>query len=223
VFAAVCVAIAGAAQAAAQDPRVRRDSIADTTAARRDSIARAEAERQRLLRLQAMAADTIKAPLARADVPRSLGIGEPYTWDRNRLPATGALTLGELVDRVPGVTSFRSGWISAPEMAALNGRFGRVRIFLDGVELDPLNSRLRGQHDLSLIDLWHLEDATIETGARPSAKLARHQHDANYSHRHPHRRPANEFLRRVLRQAISEWTGIAACGESLRDDRPANR
>ena len=112
-----------------------------------------------------MAADTIKPPLARAELPRSLGIGEPYAWDRRRLPATGALTLGELVDRVPGVTSFRSGWISAPEMAALNGRFGRVRIFLDGIELDPLDSRLRGQHDLSLIDLWHLEDATIEPGA----------------------------------------------------------
>ena len=162
MYAAVCVAIAGAAQAAAQVPTVRRDSTSDSTAARRDSIARVEAERQRLLRL---AADTIKAPLARADVPRSLAIGEPYAWDRSRLPATGALTLGELVDRVPGVTSFRKGWISAPEMAALNGRFGRVRIFLDGVELDPLNSRLRGQHDLSLIDLWHLEDATIETGA----------------------------------------------------------
>jgi hypothetical protein len=164
VTAAIALAVAAPA-AGAQDPVVRRDSLADTTAARRDSIARVEAERQRLLRLQAMAADTIKAPLARAEVPRSLAIGEPYTWDRRRLPATGALTLGELVDRVPGVTSFRSGWISAPEMAALNGRFGRVRIFLDGIELDPLNSRLRGQHDLSLIDLWHLEDATIETGA----------------------------------------------------------
>ena len=69
------------------------------------------------------------------------------------------------MDRIPGVTSFRAGWISAPEMAALNGRFGRVRIFLDGIELDPLNSRLRGQHDLSLIDLWQLDDATVETGA----------------------------------------------------------
>jgi hypothetical protein len=119
----------------------------------------------RLARLLARAADTIKAPLARAEIPRSLSIGEPYAWDRNRLPATGALTLGELVDRIPGVTSYRAGWISAPEMAALNGRFGRVRIFLDGIELDPLNSRLRGQHDLSLIDLWNLEDATVETGA----------------------------------------------------------
>lgn len=152
-------------EAGAQDPVVRRDSTADTTAAARDSIARLEAERQRLARLRAQAADTIKVPLGRADVPRTLGIGEPYAWDRNRLYATGALTLGELVDRIPGVTSFRAGWISAPEMAALNGRFGRVRIFLDGIEVDPLNSRLRGQHDLSLIDLWHLEDATVETGA----------------------------------------------------------
>jgi hypothetical protein len=165
-MAAAILGIACVAPAArAQDPVVRRDSTADTTAARRDSIARVAAERQRLERLRALAADTIKAPLARAEVPRSLAIGEPYSWDRNGLVATGALTLGELVDRVPGVTSFRAGWISAPEMASLNGRFGRVRIFLDGIELDPLNSRLRGQHDLSLIDLWQLEDATVETAA----------------------------------------------------------
>ena len=148
----------------AQDPVARRDSIA-ADSVRRDSVARADAERLRVERLRALAADTIKAPIARADVPATRSIGESYTWDRNRLYATGALTLGELIDRLPGVTTFRAGWISAPEMAALNGRFGRVRIFLDGVELDPLNSRLNGQHDLSLIDLWQLEDATIETGA----------------------------------------------------------
>jgi hypothetical protein len=150
------------ARAHGQIPPVRQDSTTDTTAARRDSIARVEAAR--LARLRALA-DTIKAPIARAEVPPSLAIGQRYSWDRNGLPATGALTLGELIDRVPGVTSFRAGWIAAPEMAAVNGRFRRVRIFLDGIELDPLNSRLRGQHDLSLIDLFQLEDATIEPGA----------------------------------------------------------
>ena len=163
----VAVVFAGATTVTAvgaQDPVPRRDSVvADSV--RRDSIARAEAERLRVERLRALAADTIKAPLARADVPTVRAIGEPYAWDRNRLYATGALTLGELIDRLPGVTSFRAGWISAPELAALNGRFGRVRIFLDGVEFDPLSSRLNGQHDLSLIDLWQLEDATIEPGA----------------------------------------------------------
>jgi hypothetical protein len=157
-------ATAPARQSSAQVP-VRPDTTAlDTAAARRDSIARAESERQRLA-LLARAADTIKAPLGRAELPTAIAIGERYTWSRDQLAATGALTLGELVDRIPGVTSFRAGWISAPEMAAVNGRFGRIRIFLDGVEMDPLNSRLRGQHDLSLIDLWQLEDATIETGA----------------------------------------------------------
>jgi len=161
---AFAVTVVTAAGVGAQNP-VRRDSTADTTAARRDSLARVESERLRQERLRALAADTIKAPIARADVPPTLAIGEPYAWDRNRLYATGALTLGELLDRIPGVTSFRAGWISAPEMAALNGRFGRVRIFLDGVEVDALSSRLRGQHDLSLIDLWQLEDVTVETAA----------------------------------------------------------
>jgi hypothetical protein len=161
-FAAIVVTVPGAA---AQDPVVRRDTTADTTAARRDSLARVEAERLRLARLRALAADTIKAPIAQAEVPPSLAIGEAFAFDRNRLYESGALTLGELIDRIPGVTSFRAGWISAPEMAALNGRFGRVRIFLDGIEFDALNSRLGGQHDLSLIDLWQLEDATIEPAA----------------------------------------------------------
>jgi hypothetical protein len=161
-FAAIVVTAPGAA---AQDPVVRRDTTADTTAARRDSLARVEAERLRLARLRALAADTIKAPIAQAEVPPSLAIGEAFAFDRNRLYESGALTLGELIDRIPGVTSFRAGWISAPEMAALNGRFGRVRIFLDGIEFDALNSRLGGQHDLSLIDLWQLEDATIEPAA----------------------------------------------------------
>ena len=160
------IATAPARQSLAQNP-VRPDTATvDTSAARRDSIARAEAERIRLAGIiAARAADTIKAPLGRAEIPLSLSIGEPYAWSRDRLATTGALTLGELIDRVPGVTSFRAGWISAPEMAAVNGRFGRVRIFLDGVEVDALSSRLGGQHDLSLIDLWQLDDATIETGA----------------------------------------------------------
>ncbi len=151
----------------AQDPVVRRDSTADSAtvaAARRDSVARAETERLRLARLRALA-DTIKSPIARAEVPVPLAVGGAPAWDRNQLFASGALTLGELLDRLPGVTTYRAGWISAPEMVAILGRFGRVRIFLDGVELDALSSRLNGQHDFSLIDLWQLDDATVEMGA----------------------------------------------------------
>lgn len=150
--------------AAAQVVPVRPDSAA----AVRDSLARdsarAEAERQQAARQRALA-DTLRAPLARAEVPVVLSVGPPWAWDRDPLWSTGALTLGELVDRVPGVSTFRSGWIAAPEMAAYLGAFGRIRVFMDGVELDGLNARMDGQLDLSMVDLWHLEDATIEPGA----------------------------------------------------------
>jgi hypothetical protein len=140
-------------------PPTRPDSIAagDSVAADSARVAR-ELARQRAL------VDTLRRPLARAAIPAIASVDAPMTWNREALWATGALTLGELVDRVPGVTTFRSGWIAAPEMAAWLGRFGRVRIFLDGIELDGLNARMRGLPDLSSIDLWHLEDAVIEPG-----------------------------------------------------------
>lgn len=170
--------------AGAQDPdslaRARRDSIARVDSiARADSIARREAlarqdsiardsvariEAARLQRFRVMS-DTLKAPLARAPLPPSLSVSDPYSWDRQGLVRSGAFTLGELVDRIPGATSYQAGWISAPEMVAVNGRFARVRFFLDGVELDPLSSRLNGQHDVSLIDMFQLEDITTEPSA----------------------------------------------------------
>jgi hypothetical protein len=157
--------------AGAQDPdttAARRDSIARRDSVVRDSVARdslAKVEATRQARLRALAADTIKVPTARPQMPPSLAISEPYAWDRPGIIRSGAFTLGELVDRIPGVSSYRAGWISAPEMASVNGRFGRVRFFLDGVELDPLNSRLDGQHDLTLIDMFELEDITTEPSA----------------------------------------------------------
>lgn len=136
----------------AQDTtRVQRDTVAAQDTAASDSARRA--------------ADTLKAPLARAHVPVVTTIGPSWTWERDPLIATGALTLGELLERVPGLSVFRTGWIASPEQAAYMGQFGRVRIFSDGIELDPLDARTNGLHDLSFIDLWQLEDATIEQTA----------------------------------------------------------
>jgi hypothetical protein len=150
--------------AARRDSIARRDSVTRDSVAR-DSVARVDAARQERARALIAAADTLKRPVARPEIPPSLAVSEPYAWDRPGLIRSGAFTLGELVDRIPGVTSYRAGWISAPEMAAVNGRFGRVRFFLDGVELDPLNSRLDGQHDLTLIDMFELEGITSEISA----------------------------------------------------------
>jgi len=109
--------------------------------------------------------DTIKAPLAHAPVPRLIGIGEQYHWDRDSMFATGAFNLIDLLDLVPGVTIFRSGWLSSPAQAAYLGDPTHIRIFYDGVEVDALNPSTGRVLDLTTIQLWTLEDVTIERNA----------------------------------------------------------
>jgi hypothetical protein len=111
------------------------------------------------------AADSIKAPLARAEVPPPADIGEPYRWNREELFSSGALTLGELLGRIPGVTAFASGWIASPQMNSYVGDFRRIRLFYDGVELDPLDVRIGPMHDFAAIPTWTLEELVVERAA----------------------------------------------------------
>ena len=71
----------------------------------------------------------------------------------------------DLLDRIPGVTTFRSGWIATPQTATFNADFRRLRIFYDGIEMDVLDTRAGGVLDLSTIQLWTLEQLTIERSA----------------------------------------------------------
>lgn len=109
--------------------------------------------------------DSIKAPIGRFADPATDEIGPQYQWNRAQLFATGALTLVDLLDRLPGVTTFRSGWIATPQTATFNADFRRVRVFYDGIELDVLDNRAGGVLDLSTIQLWTLEHLTIERSA----------------------------------------------------------
>jgi hypothetical protein len=106
-----------------------------------------------------------KARLAHAEVPELLDIGHHFRWNRDELMASGALTLADLVDEVPGITGFRVGWISSPALSAYNGNVARVRVFYDGIELDALDPRLYNQIDLATIQLFTLEEVAIERGA----------------------------------------------------------
>ncbi|MDQ3699077.1 MAG: hypothetical protein M3373_13815 [Gemmatimonadota bacterium] len=134
----------------------RRDSLAaDSLRARADSVAADTAAR----------ADTIKAPIARAEMPALVGIGEPFRWDRAALFSSGATTVGELLERVPGATTYRPGWLASPQHTALMGDFSRVRVFYDGIEVDPLDARAGGLLDLSEVQLWTLEEVAVQRGA----------------------------------------------------------
>ena len=110
-------------------------------------------------------ADSIKRPIGRFADPALYEIGPQYEWNREQLFATGALTVIDLLDRIPGVTTFRSGWLATPQVATYNADFRRVRVFYDGIELDNLDSRTGGMLDLSTVQLWSLEHLSIERSA----------------------------------------------------------
>ncbi|MGI9044995.1 MAG: Plug domain-containing protein [Gemmatimonadaceae bacterium] len=110
-------------------------------------------------------ADTIQPPFGRAVGPRTADIGPQYEWNREEMFASGALTVADLLERVPGTTGFRSGWLASPKFVAMNGDLGRIRIFYDGVEIDNLDPKSAPLLDLTTIEIWTLEHVRIERGA----------------------------------------------------------
>jgi hypothetical protein len=109
--------------------------------------------------------DTIKPPIGRFADPALYEIGPQYEWNRAQLFATGALTVVDLLDRIAGVTTLRSGWLATPQTATYDADFQRVRVFYDGVEIDNLDSRTGGVLDLSTVQLWSLEHLSVERSA----------------------------------------------------------
>lgn len=106
--------------------------------------------------------DTIKAAFGRGAGPRTADIGPQYSWNRAEMFATGALTVADLLERVPWATTFRSGWLASPKFAAVNGDLGRIKVFYDGIELDNIDPRNGGILDLNTVQLWTLEAVSVE-------------------------------------------------------------
>ncbi len=117
--------------------------------------------------------DTIKAPLARSEAPPLLEIGPQRVYDRTAMFATGAQSLSELLGRVPGLTEFAAGGIGAPVVLASQGDLRRIRLFLDGLELDPMDRRARGVAPVNDLPLHALEEVRIERGAEEVRVYAR--------------------------------------------------
>jgi hypothetical protein len=108
--------------------------------------------------------DTVKAPLTRAELPVTIDAMGRYHWTRDELFVGGGLTLFELLERIPGVTGFRSGWIASPTHVTWLGGGGRVRVFYDGIEIQPFDDRTGGLLELGDIQLWTLEEVLVERG-----------------------------------------------------------
>lgn len=128
------------------------DSLSRDTLAKRDTVKK-------------VPRDSIKAPLARAELPATLEVGRRLQWNRDSVLATGAITVADLLERVTGMTTLHGGWISAPAVAAYMGDVRRVRVFYDGVEMSGLDPRGQAVLDLTQVNLWSVEDAVIEPAA----------------------------------------------------------
>lgn len=123
------------------------------------------AARDSTARDNAVAPDTIKAAIAQARLPVLADPGGSHHWTRATMFETGALTVQELLDRVPGLTGLRSNWIAQPILGAYLGSPGRVRVFLDGFEIEQLDPRSGGVVDLSQLSIWSLDDLVVERTA----------------------------------------------------------
>ena len=83
-----------------------------------------------------------------------------WSWDREALMLEGPVTLSDLLERVPGVLSLRSGHYLQPEAAsALGGVGNRIEIWFDNYVLDPM---LESTFDLSTLELAELASVRIE-------------------------------------------------------------
>ncbi len=111
------------------------------------------------------ARDTIKAPLPAFPAPRSTEVAARWRFDRQELLGGGVHNLADLLDRIPGVTSFRTGWLAGVHAAAFHGDFRRVRVFVDGLELDAVDPRGGGTLDLVELPLWTLDEVVVERAA----------------------------------------------------------
>ncbi|HUF13838.1 MAG TPA: hypothetical protein VMN78_12105 [Longimicrobiales bacterium] len=83
-----------------------------------------------------------------------------WVWQRAALLRSTALSLGDLLERVPSLTRVRAGYYTQPELVvspvALSGD---IEVLLDGFPLDPLTSTTI---DLSRIGLTDLERVRVE-------------------------------------------------------------
>jgi hypothetical protein len=83
-----------------------------------------------------------------------------WVFERDSIANVGVVSVGELLERIPGILPVRSGFYAQPEAASAVGTTaGRMEVVLDGFVLDPL---IDGSYDLSRLELVHVQRVIVE-------------------------------------------------------------
>jgi len=95
-----------------------------------------------------------------AEIPLMPGVGAPgwgsarWEWGPEELARLPGLTVLEFLELLPGMTTFRPGGFGRPiGLTAMGMGGGRVRVILDGFEMDPLGANAFEIETLALLDL----------------------------------------------------------------------
>ena len=99
--------------------------------------------------------------LARHYFAPALGVSDGvWEWDQPALLLEANTSLADLLERIPGVFTVRTGLLIQPEAAAVfGGTANRVEVFLDGFALDPLTE---ASVDVGKIELANIERVRVE-------------------------------------------------------------
>jgi hypothetical protein len=157
-FFSVLLALCTAGAASQPPPRPQPDTLRPDTLGQRAGPDSAQAAGQ-----DTAAADTLKPPPLMIPMPRDTLVGwsrGAWEWDRDALLRSGAFSLADLLERIPGVLTIRSGVFAQPEVVLPpGGGFGRVEITLDGFPLEPLDGPT---YDLAGIELNEMARVRVE-------------------------------------------------------------
>jgi hypothetical protein len=145
----VAVALALPTGLAAQNPPAPTLPVAQPPGARGDSAAgtaRAPGRPDSTTPPDSLSPDSFAAVLPPLGPPAGpLPQGTRLVYDREALLMAEVYTLGELLQRVPGVFLVRAGWYGLPEVVHFAGQgAGSVEVYWDGYALDPLSDDSAG-------------------------------------------------------------------------------
>ncbi len=104
--------------------------------------------------------EAAEAPTPALRLPRLSAVGRTgwdvarWQWTADELSRLPGMTLLEFVERLPGVVGFHLGGFGRPEgLTAMGAGGGRVRVFIDGYELDPYGAGSFPLETISVIDV----------------------------------------------------------------------